>query len=287
VLAAFLALSSALLYAAASVLQHRAAVAAPAEHSMRLGLLVRLAGNPIWLAGLGADAGGYVAQFAALDHGSLVLVQPLLVSGMFFALPLGAWLAGARLTTTDWCGALAVCGGLAVFLLAANPAAGRPSTSWRDWVVLLAISFVATVVLVVAAGRRAGRRRAILLAAAAGVDYGLTAALTKATAHLLGLGVGPLVTHWQPYVLIVAGAIGMVIAQSAFQAGSLDASLPTLTVMDPAVSIAIGAAAFGEVIAGGATRHVLEVLGVIAVVAGVRVLGRSSAVQAAHEPVPT
>lgn len=250
---------------------------------MRLGLLVRLAANPIWIAGLVADAGGYIAQFAALDHGSLVLVQPLLVSGMFFALPLGAWLAGARLTPTDWFGAVAVCGGLAVFLTAANPAAGRPSTSLFNWILLLIGSSTVTLGLVVAAGRRSGPRRAALLAAAAGVDYGLTAALTKATAHLLSRGVGPVVTHWQPYVLVVAGVIGMVIAQSAFQAGPLDASLPTLTVVDPVVSIAIGAAAFGEVIAGGACRRVLEVIGTIAVIVGVHVLGRSNAVQVAHE----
>ncbi len=43
----------------------------------------------------------------------------------------------------------------------------------------------------------------------------------------------------------------MVIGQSAFQAGSLDASLPTMSVVDPIVSIVIGALAFGESIAAG------------------------------------
>ena len=60
-----------------------------------------------------------------------------------------------------------------------------------------------------------------------------------------------LLVHWQPYALLMAGIGGMVIGQSAFQAGSLDASLPTMSVVDPIVSIVIGALAFGESIAAG------------------------------------
>ncbi len=91
----------------------------------------------------------------------------------------------------------------------------------------------------------------MLLSAAAGVVYGVTAALTKTSSHLLDQGILLLLAHWQPYALLVAGIGGMVIAQSAFQAGSLDASLPTMSVVDPIVSIVIGAFAFGESIAAG------------------------------------
>src|SRR6202011_2170047 len=101
------ALFSSLLYALASVLQHRAAIAQPQDKSLHLGLLARLVTKPLWLAGIAADGLGFVFQFVALGHGSLILVQPLLVSGLLFALPLGAWLAHTRLGRQDWIGAAA------------------------------------------------------------------------------------------------------------------------------------------------------------------------------------
>ena len=91
----------------------------------------------------------------------------------------------------------------------------------------------------------------MLLSGAAGVIYGVTAALTKTSSHLLDEGIVHLLVHWQPYALLIAGVGGMVISQSAFQAGSLDASLPTMSVVDPIVSIVIGALAFGETLRPG------------------------------------
>ena len=46
--------------------------------------------------------------------------------------------------------------------------------------------------------------------------------------------------HWEPYALVVLGALGFVVNQRAFQAGSLTASLPTLTVVEPIVAALIG-----------------------------------------------
>src|SRR6266566_9014384 len=111
------ALGAALLYALASVLQQRAAGEAPAERSLRLRLLVGLIARPMWVIGILADGAGFVLQFVALDHGSLVLVQPLLVSGLLFALPLGAFLSRSALRPADWLGAALVVTGLSVFLI--------------------------------------------------------------------------------------------------------------------------------------------------------------------------
>ena len=90
------ALGSALLYAVAAVTQQRAASAQPLEYSLRLALLFNLLRRPLWLVGLACDIGAFLLQFWALDHGGLVLVQPLLVSGLLFALPLGALISKER-----------------------------------------------------------------------------------------------------------------------------------------------------------------------------------------------
>ena len=277
------ALSSSLLYALASVLQHRAAVAQPHEHSLRLGLLTRLLRNPQWVIGIVCDALAYGLQFVALGHASLVLVQPLLVCGLLFALPLGAWLSGARMKTRDWSGAVLIVAGLALFLVVASP--GRGTSDVDTWLQLCVLTFVAAAALILLARGRASRARAALLAAAAALIYGLTAALTKSVAHLLGIGVGHLLSSWEPYVLVAAGMAGMVLAQSAFQAGPLDASLPVLTVIDPVVSITIGALAFSEGIRTGKVSSVLELAGIVAMTGGVFMLSRAEAVYAMHDEV--
>ena len=279
----FFSLGSALLYALASVLQQRAAAAVPAERSMRPGLLVQLARRPLWLSGVTADWAGYGMQFLALDRGSLVLVQPLLVSGLLFALPLGAAMSRVRLRAADWVGAAEVVAGLSLFLIVADPDRGRPATSGLAWTVLGLATLVPVAVMVVAARGPQGVRRAALLAGAAGVLYGLTAALTKSSAHLLECGVFHALANWQPYALVAMGAVGMLVSQSAFQAGPLSASLPILTVVDPVVSILIGALAFAEGIETAPGAIVLEVLGLAVMAVGVFTLGRSRLVVQAAE----
>lgn len=271
------------MYALASVLQQRGAAAQPAEDALRLTLLARLLQNRVWLLGLGCDVVGYVLQFIALGHGPLVIVQPLLVCGLLFALPIGAAWAGRRLRRRDWLAAVLVCAGLAVFLGVAEPAAGHSDVSSVAWVALLASTGGAALLLVGLSLGRHPWQRAVLLSAAAGVVYGASAALTKTSSHLLDAGVFHLVDHWQPYVLLVAAVGGMVLAQSAFQAGSLDASLPMMTVVDPIVSIVIGAVAFGETISSGPPAVVLEVIALIAMSGGVFLLARAEAVRSVHQ----
>ena len=117
---------------------------------------------------------------------------------------------------------------------------------------------------------------------AGGIVYGVCAALTKSCAHLLSLGVGSLFESWQPYLLAVAGLGGMILAQSAFQAGPLDASLPTLSATDPVVSVIIGVVAFGEALKTGVAVTTLEVISFSAIVVGIFMLAHTEAVNVAQ-----
>ena len=94
---ALLALAAALLFALGTVLQQKAASTSPRRRrAPGAGLLLRMARRPVWLAGIAADAFGFVAQAVALTIGRLAVVQPLLVTSVVFALPLGARLTGQR-----------------------------------------------------------------------------------------------------------------------------------------------------------------------------------------------
>src|ERR1700694_4158141 len=150
-------------------MQQRAAQDEPAEEALRSGLLLRLVRQPLWLAGLAADGLAYMLQFVALGHGSIALVQLLLVSGLLFALPLGALIARCPIGRSDLVAGALVVVGLANFLTVAAPASGRAHAPAGTWVVIGAGGAIVIGSLVLLAGRRPGVRRATALGAAAGV----------------------------------------------------------------------------------------------------------------------
>jgi len=281
--AVLLALGAALAYAAASVLQQREAEAdAGGDQGSAVGgglrLVLRLAHRPIWLAGLVADAVGYGLQALALGVGELLVVQPVLTSGILFALPAGAWWAGRKLGRADFAWACVLAIGLTAFLLLAGTDGGRDFASTRAWLVCAAIATPVLVAAMIAGTRSRGTRRAVLFAFATGALFGITAALTKASVVLVDHhGFGAL-RHWEPYALLVLGALGFVVNQRAFQAGSLTASLPTLTVVEPIVAVVIGVTMLHETVpTEGALEWIAVALSVVAMISATIVLSRSAA----------
>ncbi|HEX3827677.1 MAG TPA: DMT family transporter [Sporichthyaceae bacterium] len=272
-------IAAAACYALAAVLQQEAAVTAPPERAMRLSLLVHLARRGRWLAGTAADVLGFGLQLLALAYGPLVLVQSLLVTGLLFALPLGALRSRRRMGRAEWVGAAVLAGGL-IALTAADPAAGTARPAVHDWAVIAVLTVLPAGLLTLRPGSAVGPARAIRLAAATGLVYGATAVLTKVTGELLRHGVSAAATAWEPYLLIVLSAWAMVLNQSAFQAGPLAASLPVLTAAEPIACAAIGVLVLREHLAVPA---VATIGALAAIVVGVVVLSRSPLVLAMHE----
>jgi drug/metabolite transporter (DMT)-like permease len=273
-------LAAAACYAIASVLQQAEAAKQGPELALRPALLRSLAHRPGWLLGNLASIVGYGFQFLALRHGALALVEPLLVCSLVLALPLGGALQHRRLTRREWAPGLLIVAALALFLAAARPGAGAPRASTTDWVVLAVIT-VAVVAAVVRAAGPSGPRRALALGAGAGVLYGVTGAVTETTGHLLDHGIAHVLSSWAPYALVVAAVAGLLLNQSAFQAGELRWSLPVMTILEPLVAIAIGEFMFGEHIAGGALARSGEIVALAGMVFGVFAL---SGPWLAHQP---
>ena len=271
-MAVVFALLAALGYAAASVLQQRAAAEVGDEHSLKVGLLVRLLKRPMWLAGFAADWIAFALQAAALATGSLLVVQPLLTTGLLFALPIGAHWSGRRLRTRDWAAAIMLTTGLGLFLYLGNSNGGVDTASFARWIPWLVALGGGAAACVVVAWRAKGTPRALSLALATGLLYGATAALTKSSASLLGDGLDVLLTSWEPYALAAVALVGMVLAQSAFQAGNLEASLPTLTVSEPIVAALIGVGLFEERLqVREPWQWIVIALSVVAMVAGIAI----------------
>jgi drug/metabolite transporter (DMT)-like permease len=273
-----LSMASAASYGLAAVLQHQVAIRESPELSMRVGLLVHLARRPIWLVGSALNGVGYLFQFLALRRGSLPLVEPLLVLSLVFALPMAAWLNHRRVSASELASTGVIAAGLALFLGIARPGLGHPNASGEAWTVMTIVIVAGCGAMVL--GKRGGSRRraAVLLAASSGTAFGYVAALTERTGHLLDSGLVHTLATWVPYAL-VAGALGaLILTQSAFHAGALRLSLPTLTVAQPLVAVAIGLGSFGEHIDSHGLAPVLEVLGLALVTFGVFTLARSSVI---------
>lgn len=244
--AALLALVAAFLFAMASVLQQRAASTVPDEDALRATLITRLLKQPLWLAGFGLDALGYFVQAIALAFGTLIVVQPLLVTMLLFALPLGARFAGRRLEQADWRWAVVLTVALALFLIIGDPTAGLEQGDGRRWLISLLVLYPIIVVLIASGSVRRGAGRALLLGAAAGLCYGITDALTKSVVRGLDDGVGSLLENWETWVLILTIVSGAFLQQSAYQAGGLTASLPAITGLEPVTGIALGVFVYYE-----------------------------------------
>lgn len=290
----FVALLAALLFAVGAVMQQRAAAEVPDEDALGVGLITRLIRRPIWLIGTAADSLGYVAQAVALAFGSLLLVQPLLASMLLFALPLGAMIAHRRLRVSDGVWAVVLTAGLAIFLIAGDPSEGIDNAPFRDWIPALVVIVPVTLGCLLVAVRSRGAVRAVALASATGILYGVAAAYTKTVMGLLDEGIVPVITSWETYVLIAAAGLGTYLQQSAFQAGDLGASLPAASVLEPVVGVGLGIAVLQEDIRADGLGWILIGVAAAAMVAGTVALARSQAASeeataapaAAPEPAP-
>jgi drug/metabolite transporter (DMT)-like permease len=234
--------------------------------------------QPAWWAGTLGAIGGYVFQALALAHGSLLLVQPLLVSSLLFVLPLGARFSNQHVRGRDWLWALLLTAALTVFVLVGQPREGHYRPPVPAWTVALATSVPVVIGCVLVARRRAGRPRAMLLAGAVAVLLGMVAVLTKVSTHRLAVhGWHGLLTVPAPYLLVALAVTVTVLQQSAFHAGALQASVPIMLVGEPIVAVLLGVVILGEHLVVRGAGGVILVLAVAAMTAATVALGRDSA----------
>ena len=86
----------------------------------------------------------------------------------------------------------------------------------------------------------------MLLAVVAGSSLALFAVLTKGAVGAASGGFGAFLRAPESYCLLPAALAGMIFQQSAFRAGALTASLPTVTVAKPVVASLLGVLVLGE-----------------------------------------
>lgn len=277
-----LAIGSALLaafWAAVGIVVRQRAIQGEAGNPEDSGAIVTSwVRQPSWWAGTLGAVGGYVFQALALAHGSLLLVQPLLVSSLLFVLPLGARFSNQHVRVRDWYWALVLITALTVFVLVGQPREGHYRPPVPAWSVALIGSVPVVIVCVLAARRMVGRPRAMLLATAVAVLLGMIAVLTKVSTHRLAVrGWHGLLTVPAPYLLVVLAVAVTVLQQSAFHAGALQASVPIMLVGEPVVAVLLGVVILGEHLVVRGAGALILTLAVAAMTAATIALGRDSA----------
>lgn len=261
VVAVILSLVASLLFAVAAVLQQQGTEGVSDENAMGLGFFATLMKRKVWVAGISADIAGFIFQAAALAVGSLLLVQPLLVSSLLFALPLAAFVNKRKLKPAEWAWAALLIASLVVFLVLGEPSSGIQQPALRSWIFPIAFLVVVVTVCILGARRMPhGSLRSLVLAIAAGLLLGYTAPFTKTGIDAFsegyknghgffsGLGdafVGGL-SSWEFWAMAITATLGTLWQQSSYQAGDVQTSLPTVTVMKPMVAMALGLTIYEE-----------------------------------------
>ncbi len=236
-----LAVCAAFFFALAATLQQKGALGMGEVSLSSPGSLLALAKQRVWLIGTVALLVGYVFQAAALDRGRLAVIQPLLVLTIVFALPLGYWLTNQHVGRTEVLGACVVVLGLAIFTVIGEAAEGRDNAPANEWAIVTVVVVIISVVLIVLGGRGSLGRKAGLYGAAAGMLFGLSASLCKPTMEIFSDdGVSSVLASWEFYAFALAGIGAFVVQQVSLATGNLAASVATVSVFNPLVSILIG-----------------------------------------------
>lgn len=265
VLAVVLSLFSAVAYAAAAVAQERLASRNPGSG------MLRLLGSGAWWWSVVLNASAALLHVVALKYGPLTVVQPLGALTLVAAVPLGARVAGRRVSAAEWRGTAYTLLGLAAILVTASGSAPDDVLSVPEALAVAGVT-AAVIGLLARRGARPGLRHASASGFASGVASALTQTVTVAATDrsdsLLSvqvIGVALLVAAF--------AAGGLLLSQVAYR-GGLGAPLAVVTLANPVAAAVIGLTLLGERLQGGAAGVLLALAGAGIAAWGVVLLSR-------------
>jgi len=213
-----------------------------------------------------------VLQAAALDRGSLALVQSLCALSLVFALPLGVRLTGQRVGRRSIIGACITLLGIITFVAVGQPQGGttQPEAAawWTSGLTITALMLL----LAWLAHKRRGAVSAALFATAAGLGFAFQAAVTKVFVTQIGYGLGAILTTWTTYALIISALAGFALQQSALKTGFLAPAMAASNAATLAMSVLLGVTLFQETISRGQGRLSPALIGLALAVIGVALL---------------
>jgi drug/metabolite transporter (DMT)-like permease len=257
-----LALVAACLFALAATLQQKGALGMGEVSLGEPSSFVRLAKQTWWLFGTLALLAGYVFQAVALDRGKLAVIQPLLVTTIVFALPLGYWLTKQHVNREQVVAAGLVVLGLGFFIVVGDAASGNDNAPSWEWAIVIVVLGIVSALLVVFGGRGSLARKAAAFGACAGLLYGLSASLWKPAADTLDAdGVSGMLANWEFWTFAAAGILAFLVQQVSLATGRLAPSVAMTSVLNPLVGILVGTLLLDERLADPTWHKVVAYAG--------------------------
>lgn len=260
-----IALLGALGYALGAALQQYEAVAD--------GATLKLVRRPRWWIGGAIGFAGAALHAVALSFAPLIVVQPVSVTTLVFAVPVAAWLYGRRPHRLEIVGSIAVTLGLLGLVLIVPTSNVPPVLSDRE-----AVGFLATVALVVVAchllaRRLTGAAKAMALAVAAGA---VTASVSTFVRVVGGGMHGDLsrLLHWFTVAIPLLLVWAVVLLQKSYAVGYFGVAYAVVQVVDPIVSVLAGVLLLGEPVPTGNGNVIPASIAAGILIAGTVMLGR-------------
>jgi hypothetical protein len=263
-----LALASAVTFGLSTSLQHL--TSSRLKGNRTHSLLASLVRTPLWLAGMGLSVVAFVMHAIALSAGALVVVQPVVVTGVVFAVLIRAALDHRRPSRAEVGWAMVTWAGLVTFLLGVGSptvAAGLPVHAATAVASLLGLSGLAA--LLARRSREGSVSKGLWLGVVSGVLFGLVAVLLKLVLPTATAGLAGALVNWPLWVMVASGLCAVLVNQRAYQTTRLSVSMPILNIVDVLVALVLAAVVFGETPTWAPGTVVAEAVGLAAMGLGV------------------
>ena len=275
-----LSVGAALFNAVSVVVQRKVAGKPTANELFRVPFIKNLTLNRLWLGGFGLQGIAFLLQAAALRHGSLIVVEPILTLDLVFIMLILRFKYLVRHGPQAWSAVAMICIGLSGLLASAQPHHGHYRFIMAYWVTAVG-SILLLINLAVFYVRRtdSDRKRAWVMGLAAGLSFALAAVFTKLTVLHLHYGLLAEFSDWPIYALLLSGILSIIMTQNTYGAGPVVISQPTMELTEPVISIVMAMLLFGDTINLNPGALVLEVMTGLIACTGIWLLGRSDSLR--------
>jgi len=245
------ALVAALCYGIAAVMQAMAVQAASrrtanSTHKSRLGtvdpgLVLRMLHQWPFIASLGLDLIGFVAQLVALRQLPLFAAQAIIASNLAVTAVFAAWLLHLELAWREW---LAVGGVVLGVAMLGSSAGAHPVTGVSPQFKLALIVAVAGIAAAgIAASRLPRPARTPVLGAIAGLGYGVLAVAARV---LPGFSPHQLIRDPAAYALAAAGIVSFMLYATALEGGSVTVATAAVVLAETTPPAVVGVMFLGD-----------------------------------------
>lgn len=208
-------------------------------------LLMRMLGQWRFIASIGLDFIGFIAQLIALRRLPLFVVQAAIAASLAVTAVTAAWLAEHALAGREWGAVLAVTVGIA--MLGSSAGATGAANVGGQFRLGLIVAVAGLGVVGFVAARLRGRPRTVALGMVAGLGYGVVGVAARI---LTGFSPADLLRDPASYALAAAGVVSFMFYTSALEHGDVTVATASTVVTETVLPAIIGVLFLGDT-----TRH--------------------------------